>query len=95
MYEIIFKKIIELIKSNKDSIENDKYIKYILPKDSSLTNVVSIIIHYYYYNNLIELNYLDENNVLQKSFLHNKNDETIFNLYEFLLKEKFLQNFEF
>lgn len=94
MYEIIFKKIIELIKSNKNSIENDKYIKYILSKDSSLTNVVSIVIHYYY-NNLIELNYLDEKNVLKKSFLYNENDETIFNLYEFLLKEKFLQDCEY
>lgn len=93
MEEIIFKKIIELIKSNKNSIENDKYIKYILPKDSSLTNVVSIII--YRNNNLIEFNYLDEDNVLKKSFLHNKNNEIIINLYEFLLKEKFLQNFEF
>lgn len=93
MYEIIFRKIIELIKSNKNSIENDKYIKYILPKDSSLTNVVSIIIDRN--NNLIEFNYLDEDNVLKKSFLHNKNNETIINLYEFLLKEKFLQNFEF
>jgi hypothetical protein len=94
MYEIIFRKIIELIKSNKNSIENDKYIEYILPKDSSLTNVVSIIIHYYY-NNLIEFNHLDEKNVLKKSFLHNLDDETIFNLYEFLLKENFKQDFEF
>lgn len=93
MKEIIFKKIIELIKSNKNSIENDKYIQYILPKDSSLTNVVSIII--YHNNKLIEFNYLDEHNVLKKSFLHNKNNETIINLYEFLLKEKFKQDFEF
>jgi hypothetical protein len=93
MKEIILKKIIELIKSNKNSIENDKYIKYILPKDSSLTNVVSIII--YHNNNLIEFNYLDEDNVLKKSFLHNLDDETIFSLYEFLLKEKFKQDFEF
>lgn len=93
MEEIIFKKIIELIKSNKNSIENDKYIKYILPKDSSLTNVVSIIIDRN--NNLIEFNYLDEDNILKKTFLHNKDNETIINLYEFLLKEKFLQNFEF
>lgn len=92
MHEIIFRKIIELIKSNKNSIENDKYIEYIL-QDSSLTNVVSIIIHRN--DNLIEINYLDEKNVLKKSFLYNLDDETIFNLYEFLLKEKFKQDFEF
>lgn len=92
MHEIIFRKIIELIKSNKNSIENDKYIEYIL-QDSSLTNVVSIIIHRN--DNLIEINYLDKKNVLKKSFLYNENDETIFNLYEFLLKEKFKQDFEF